>query len=167
MRFADRRHAGEHLGRLVAAAGPEDPVVYGLPRGGVPVGYEVARALGCPFDVVIVRKIGVPSQPELAMGAVAEGGVVVRNDELVAAARISEETFAGVLESERIELDKRVASYRDGTEAVSPIDGTAIVVDDGLALAPLRSPPSRFSRPWGRAPSGWRSRWLRRRPLVI
>jgi putative phosphoribosyl transferase len=79
MRFHDRRHAGALLGAKVAALVPDDPVVFGLPRGGVPVAYEVARALECPLDVLVVRKVGVPYQRELAMGAIAEGGVVIRN----------------------------------------------------------------------------------------
>src|SRR5690606_24052256 len=77
MRFTDRRQAGAQLAEAIAALAPRDPVVYALPRGGVPVGYEVAQVLGCPLDVVLVRKLGVPGHPELAMGALAEGGVTV------------------------------------------------------------------------------------------
>jgi len=101
MRFADRRSAGARLGSEIASLQPSDPVVYGLPRGGMPVAFEVARALGCPLDVLVVRKVGVPSQPELAMGAVAEEDVVVRNEEVIDLAGISDEDFARVAERER------------------------------------------------------------------
>lgn len=133
MRFADRQHAGARLGAEVASLQPTDPVVYGLPRGGMPVAFEVARALDCPLDVLVVRKVGVPSQPELAMGAVAEGGVVVRNDEVIDIARISDEDFEAVAAQEQRELEQRVAAYRADAEQISAQGHTAIVVDDGLA----------------------------------
>lgn len=117
----------------VAALHPADPVVYGLPRGGMPVSFEVARALKCPLDVLVVRKVGVPFQPELAMGAIAEGDVVVRNDEVIDLTRITEDEFSAVVESERRELAKRVSAYRSDAEAVSPGGHTAIIVDDGVA----------------------------------
>lgn len=117
----------------MAASDPPDPVVYGLPRGGVPVAFEVADALGCPLDVLVVRKVGVPFQPELAMGAIAEGDVVVRNEEVIDLARISEADFQRVADSERQELESRVRAYRSGMAAISPEGRTAIVVDDGLA----------------------------------
>lgn len=133
MRYRDRRHAGELLGAELAALRPPDPVVYGLPRGGMPVAFEVARALGCPLDVLVVRKVGVPSQPELAMGAVAEGDVVVRNEEVIHLAQVADESFAAVADEERRELEQRVAKYRADAEQVSPERHTAIIVDDGLA----------------------------------
>jgi putative phosphoribosyl transferase len=133
MRYDDRRHAGVLLGAEVADAEPREPVVYGLPRGGVPVAYEVARSLDCPLDVLVVRKVGVPFQPELAMGAIAEGGVVVRNDEVIDMARISDSDFASVAAAERRELEERVARYRAVGSRVSPQGHTALVVDDGLA----------------------------------
>lgn len=133
MRYDDRRHAGALLGAEVARLQPDDPVVYGLPRGGVPVAFEVADALDCPLDVLVVRKVGVPFQPELAMGAVAEGGVVVRNEEVVAMAHISADDFADVVEVERRELESRVAAYRAEAPPLPPEGHTAIVVDDGLA----------------------------------
>ena len=133
MRYDDRRHAGALLGAEVADAEPREPVVYGLPRGGVPVAYEVARSLDCPLDVLVVRKVGVPFQPELAMGAIAEGGVVVRNDEVIDMARISDSDFESVAEAERRELEQRVARYRAVGSRVSPRGHTALVVDDGLA----------------------------------
>lgn len=133
MRYDDRRHAGELLGAEVAGLQPSDPVVYALPRGGMPVAFEVARALGCPLDVLVVRKVGVPFQPELAMGAIAEGDVVVRNDEVIDLARISDEDFDSVADSERKELEERVARYRAEGSKISPRGHTAVVVDDGLA----------------------------------
>lgn len=133
MRFADRRHAGVLLGAELARLEPPDPVVFALPRGGVPVGFEVAKALTCPLDVLVVRKIGVPFQPELAMGAIAEGGVVIRNEEVIELAGIDDHRFAAVVETERGELDARVAAYRASADPVSPVTRTAIVVDDGLA----------------------------------
>lgn len=133
MRFADRHHAGEALGRAVAELSPKDPVVYALPRGGVPVGFEVARALGCPLDVLLVRKLGVPYQPELAMGAIGEGDVGVRNPRVLAAAGIGEEVFEQVAERERRTLEQSLAAYRAEVDRIDPKGKTAIVVDDGLA----------------------------------
>jgi len=133
VRFADRRHAGVSLGVAVAELGPADPVVYALPRGGVPVGFEVAHALDCLLDVLVVRKIGVPYQPELAMGAIAEGGIVIRNSDVISGAMVDEDDFAAVVERETRELEHRVAAYRGGAPPISPEGHTAIVVDDGLA----------------------------------
>lgn len=133
MKFADRRDAGAILGRTVAKLDPPDAVVYALPRGGVPVGFEVARAIESPFDLIIVRKVGVPFQPELAMGAVAEGGLTIRNTDVIEAAGIDDSEFEQVASRERIEVDTRVDRYRKGASPVSPRGRTAIVVDDGLA----------------------------------
>ena len=133
MRFTDRHHAGEMLGGAVADLGPVDPVVYALPRGGVPVGFGVAKALGCPLDVLVVRKIGVPYQPELAMGAIGEGDVGVRNPRVLAAAGIDDEVFDQEVARERLVLERSVAAYRADIERIDPWGRTAIVVDDGLA----------------------------------
>lgn len=133
MRFRDRRHAGTLLGAEVVALDPSDPIVYGLPRGGVPVAYEVARAFGCPMDVLVVRKVGVPFQPELAMGAIAEGDVVIRNEDVIGLARVDDEAFAAVVTREKQELEKRVDVYRIVAKPIIPVGHTAIVVDDGLA----------------------------------
>lgn len=133
MTFADRHSAGEELGRAVARLEPEEPVVLGLPRGGVPVAYEVARELGCPLDVLVVRKIGVPMQPELAMGSVGEGGVVVRNEDVIRIARVDDETFERVLEAEKQELESRLRMYRSEARPIDVEGRTVIVVDDGLA----------------------------------
>jgi len=133
LRFRDRRTAGELLGELAKEANPTDPVVLALPRGGVPVGFEVAHALNCRLDVLVVRKIGVPTQPELAMGAIGEEGVIIRNDEIVAAARVDEDVFDRVVQHERAELERRVSSYREVVDPIDPVGCTAVVVDDGLA----------------------------------
>jgi putative phosphoribosyl transferase len=133
VRFANRRRAGEQLGVAVAGLGPSNPVVYALPRGGVPVGFEVARVLRCPLDILVVRKVGVPYQPELAMGAIAEGGVTVRNQDVIDLAGVSERDFEQVAASERRELERRVSVFRGGTDQIDPVGHTAVVVDDGLA----------------------------------
>ena len=133
MRFDDRREAGVLLGQAVAERAPVDPLVAALPRGGVPVGFEVARLLGCDLDVLVVRKVGVPFQTELAMGAVGERGVVVRNLEVMRAARISETVFETVVAAETAELEARVAIYRQVAEPIDPAGRTVIITDDGLA----------------------------------
>ena len=133
MPFQDRRDAGRQLGRRMAPFAGQGVVVLGLPRGGVPVAAEVARAVGAPLDVVLVRKLGLPQRPELAMGAVGEDGVVVVNDDVVRAARVEEATFAEVERRERAELDRRARQLR-GDRARLPLEGrTAVVVDDGIA----------------------------------
>jgi len=132
--FADRRAAGRELaGRLSAYADRDEIVVLGLPRGGVPVAYEVARALNAPLDVFVVRKLGVPGHEELAMGAIASGGVRVLNEEVVAATRVARDAIEAVAERERIELERRERAYRGDRDPVDVAGRTAIVVDDGLA----------------------------------
>ncbi len=133
MPFADRRSAGRELGQAVADLQPNSPVVLGLPRGGVPVAFEVAHRLGCPLDVLVVRKLGLPYQRELAMGSVGEGGIVIRNDEVIGLTGIDEETFSRVLEREQRELDERLRLYRAEAPAVEVESRTSIIVDDGLA----------------------------------
>lgn len=133
MRFVDRRQAGVELGELVAREAPTDPVVYALPRGGVPVGIEVAARLACPLDIVAVRKLGLPGQPELAMGAVAEGGVLFRDQALIAMAGVSEPAFAEVVSAEMPRLAAQAALRPPGSRRVSAAGTTALVVDDGLA----------------------------------
>jgi putative phosphoribosyl transferase len=108
-------------------------MVLALPRGGVPVGYEVARALGIPMDVFVVRKIGLPGHPELAMGAIASGGVRVMNEDVISLYRPSASAIEAVTRAELTELERRERAYRDGRRPV-PIEGrTVILVDDGLA----------------------------------
>lgn len=109
------------------------PVVLGLPRGGIPVAFEVARVLDCPLDVLVVRKVGLPSQPELAMGSIGEGGVVVRNEDVIRLGRVDDDTFDSSVSRERGELERRVRMYRSEADAVDLTGRTAIVVDDGLA----------------------------------
>jgi predicted phosphoribosyltransferase len=134
MRFFDRADAGRQLaGRLAAYAGRSGLVVLGLPRGGVPVAYEVARELRAPFDVFLVRKLGVPGHAELAMGAIAEGGVEVLNDDLIHDLAIPQKIVQQVAVRERIELDRRDALYRDGRPLPAVRGRTVILVDDGLA----------------------------------
>jgi putative phosphoribosyl transferase len=133
MQFSDRADAGRRLAAALAVLRDERPVVLALPRGGVPVAYEVARALHAPLDVILVRKLGVPWQPELAMGAIGEGSVRVLNDDVLRTARVSERDVAAVEAREREELDRRVRMFRGG-RAMTPIEGrTVIVVDDGIA----------------------------------
>lgn len=134
LRFSNRRDGGAALAkRLRPYAGRADVVVLGLPRGGVPVGYEVARALGAPFDVFVVRKLGLPGHAELAMGAIASGGVRVLNEDVVGWYRIPDAAIEAVTRTEQAELERRERAYRDGRPSV-PIEGrTVILVDDGLA----------------------------------
>jgi putative phosphoribosyl transferase len=109
------------------------PIVIGLARGGVPVAFEVARGLAAPLDVLVVRKLGVPSQPELGMGAIAEGGALVINADVVRLAGVSDEQFESVERRERAELARRATLYRDGSAAVDVHGRTVVIVDDGLA----------------------------------
>ena len=132
--FADRREAGRELEvRLTDIDGAANAVVLALPRGGVPVGYEIARVLNAPLDVFLVRKLGTPGHQELAMGAIASGGVRVLNDEVVQALGIRADQIDAVARREEIELDRREASYRGGRLFPSLSGRTVILVDDGLA----------------------------------
>jgi putative phosphoribosyl transferase len=131
--FRDRDEAGRRLGERLAELPLVDPVVLALPRGGVPVADRVAMAIDAPLDVIVVRKLGVPFQPELAMGAVGEGSVRVLDDDVVRAAGVTQEELADVESRERAEVDRRARRYRDGAPPI-PLSGrTAIVVDDGMA----------------------------------
>jgi len=132
--FADRQEAGRLLAdELHKYKRRDDVVVLGLPRGGVPVAREVARALHAPLDVLIVRKLGAPSQEELAIGAIGEGGVRVLNEELVRSLMIGPGEIARIAASEEKELHRRVTAYRQGHEALDVENKTVIVVDDGIA----------------------------------
>jgi predicted phosphoribosyltransferase len=132
--FANRREAGLALGRrLRHLAGRGDVVVLALPRGGVPVGFEVAKALGARLDVFVVRKLGLPGYPELAMGAIASGDTRVLNEDVVRWYRPSAQALDAVTRSERLELERRERNYR-GNRPLTPIEGhVVILVDDGLA----------------------------------
>ncbi len=132
--FRDRYHAGRFLAeKLSQYAGRKDAIVLALPRGGVPVGYEVAKALNAPLDVFLVRKLGLPGREELAMGAVATGGVRVLNEEVVRWFKIPESTIEAVAEREQRELERREREYRGGRPFPDLSNKTVILVDDGLA----------------------------------
>jgi putative phosphoribosyl transferase len=132
--FRDRRDAGRALAEeLSAYRGKDGLLVLGLARGGVPVGWEVAAALGAELDVFLVRKLGVPNWSELAMGALASGGGVVMNDNVLASLRISDEQVRVVVDRETAELNRREHAYRNGRPAADPDGKTVIVVDDGIA----------------------------------
>jgi putative phosphoribosyl transferase len=132
--FRDRREAGRELARRLSAyAGRTDAAVLALPRGGVPVAFEVAKALGLPLDVFLVRKLGVPGHEELAMGAIASGGARVLDSEVVRAYRVSEEDLRRVTAAESRELDRREIAYRGDRPPLDLKGRTVILVDDGLA----------------------------------
>jgi putative phosphoribosyl transferase len=132
--FRDRRNAGQQLAaRLSAYAGRPDVLVLALPRGGVPVGYEVSKAIGAPLDVFLVRKLGVPGREELAMGAIASGGLRVVNDEVVRTLGIPDEVIDRVAAEEERELARREWEYRDDKPAPDVAGRVVILVDDGLA----------------------------------
>jgi putative phosphoribosyl transferase len=135
MRFRDRDEAGELLGRELARrlVRRDDVVVLALPRGGVPVAYGVARALDVPLDVFIVRKLGVPGHEELAMGAIASGGVRVLNREVLDYMPVPQRMIDAVAEREQLELERREREYRGARPPLDVKDKTVIVVDDGLA----------------------------------
>lgn len=133
-RFEDRSEAGRVLARELAGyAEKPGVVVLALPRGGVPVAYEVARALGAPLDIFVVRKLGAPGHEELAMGAIATGGVKVFNEEVIQHLGVSQNSIEAVIAGQREELRRREAAYRGGRPPVDVEDHTVILVDDGLA----------------------------------
>jgi predicted phosphoribosyltransferase len=132
--FRDRRHAGAVLGRaLIHHAGRDEVLVLGLPRGGVPVAFEIATLLDAPLDVLIVRKLGVPGHEELAMGAIASGGIRVLDPEIIRAARVSKDALEVVIERETEELARRERAFRGARPPLDVADKTVILVDDGLA----------------------------------
>jgi putative phosphoribosyl transferase len=131
--FCDRHDAGRRLAALLEPLRGEHPLILAIPRGGVPVAAEVARALRAPLDVVVVRKLGAPENPEYALGALAEGGVHVLSERAVAALGISALAVAYLLSRGEAELEDRVRRYRGGREPLALTGRTAIVVDDGLA----------------------------------
>jgi len=134
MLFADRFEAGLLLAsKLGEFRNRDDVVVLALPRGGVPVGYEVANELHAPLDVFVVRKLGVPGQEELAMGALASGGIILVNRDVVEALGISQQTIDAAVSREQHELERRERAYRDGRSPIEVQQRTVILVDDGLA----------------------------------
>jgi putative phosphoribosyl transferase len=133
-RFRDRYDAGRRLAAALAPyAGRPNLIVLALPRGGVPVGYEVARALNAPLDLMLVRKLGVPGHEELAMGAIASGGIRVLSDDIVAAFGIPDRVIATIAANEEQELARRERAYRDARPPAQVRGRTVILVDDGLA----------------------------------
>lgn len=132
--FRDRREAGRALAQELASyRGRGDVLVFGLARGGVPVAWEIAAALGAPLDVFLVRKLGVPHWSELAMGALASGGGVVMNTDVVASLHVTDEQVREVIDSEAAELLRRETAYRGGRPIANLRDRTVILVDDGIA----------------------------------
>ena len=167
MVFADRDDAGRRLAARLGHLRGEPVVVLGLPRGGVPVAFQVARALGAPLDVIVVRKLGVPFQPELGMGAVGEDGVRVINPEIIDRAGVSENQLAAVQAREQAEVEARAARYR-ARRPRQPLDRqVAVVVDDGIATGSTARAACQIARALGAArvvlavpvaPPGWQAR---------
>ncbi|MFD7614594.1 phosphoribosyltransferase family protein [Streptomyces sp. NPDC059828] len=133
MHFTDRVDAGRHLAEALRHLREADPVVLGLPRGGVPVAYEVARALGAPLDVIVVRKLGVPYHRELGFGAIGEGGVRVISDDIVSRGHVSREEVESVEHAEEAELTRQARTFRADRERVDITGRTVVLVDDGIA----------------------------------
>lgn len=168
MIFADRIDAGRRLADRLQHLRTEPVVVLGLPRGGVPVAFQVAEALGAPLDVIVVRKLGVPYQPELAMGAIGEDGVRVVNDDIVERAGISERDLERAEAKERAELERRVLRFRGGAERIGLKGRTAVIVDDGIATGSTALAACEIARAQGAkrivlavpvAPYGWKQRF--------
>ncbi len=151
MRFRNRADAGRQLASRLLPLKGKDVVVLGLPRGGVAVAAEVARALEAPLDVILVRKLGVPVQPELGMGAIGEGDARVINADVVRYARVSEADISAVEQRERAELERRIKRFRGETPRV-PLEGrTAILVDDGVATGSTARAACQVARAQGAA----------------
>ncbi|MDQ4045983.1 MAG: dienelactone hydrolase family protein, partial [Actinomycetota bacterium] len=131
--FEDRADAGRQLGLRLDYLRGQDPVVLGLPRGGVPVAFEVAAALGAPLDVIVVRKLGVPFEPELAMGAIGEDDACVLDQRVLSVTKVKQEELRAVERRERSLLDERVARYRTRRKRIDLTGRTAVIVDDGIA----------------------------------
>lgn len=167
MLFVDRVHAGRELADRLERFRGKPAVVLALPRGGVPVAFEVALALGFPLDVILVRKLGVPSQPELAMGAIGEDGVKVINAAVVSSAGIRDDQLAAVEQRERAELDRRAQRFRGDRPRIDLVGKTALVIDDGIATGSTARAACEVARAHGAtrivlaapvAPPGWTER---------
>jgi putative phosphoribosyl transferase len=149
--FRDRVDAGNQLAQKCEKFRSQNVVVLGLPRGGVPVAAVVARHLDKPLDIIGVRKLGTPGQPELAMGAIGEGGVTVMNDDLLPHLDVSPEDVARVRAHEQVVLERRLDLFRSGREQIS-LDGvTALIVDDGIATGATASVACLVARARGAA----------------
>lgn len=172
--FADREEAGERLAARLehlragadggAAGAGRDCLVLGLPRGGVPVGFRVAEHLGAPLDVLLVRKLGAPGRPELALGAIGEDGVKVVDRERMERLGVSEEYLRETEERERAEMERQASLFRAGRPGISPAGRTAVIVDDGVATGSTALAACRTARRAGAArvvmavpvaPRGW------------
>ena len=149
--FHDRSDAGRRLGKRLAPLRGKDVVVLGLPRGGVPVAFEVAKALDAPLDVIVVRKLGVPFQPEVAMGAIGEGNVRVLDPRTISMARVTQEDLQQVERHERALLESRVARFRQGRRRIDLTGRTAIIVDDGIATGSTARAACQVARQLGAA----------------
>ncbi|WP_372405256.1 phosphoribosyltransferase family protein [Streptomyces luteireticuli] len=149
MRFDDRVDAGRRLAARLEHLRSAHPVVLGLPRGGVPVAFQVAHALGAPLDVIIVRKLGVPYHRELGFGALGEGGVRVVRDDIMRMSRVDEDDLAEVQRDEQVQLERQAERFRGGRERI-PLEGrTVIVVDDGIATGSTASAACKVARAQG------------------
>jgi putative phosphoribosyl transferase len=151
MAFTDRVAAGRLLAEAAAHLRGADVVVLGLPRGGMPVAFEVARSLDAPLDVIVVRKVGVPWQPELAMGAVGENGACTVNEGVVRRARIDPAGLAAAQAHARVEVERRVRSLRGGRPGISLRGRTAVIVDDGVATGSTARAACQVARAHGAA----------------
>lgn len=159
--FRDRQHAGRVLGEILQhrrGSWPEPLVVVGIPRGGVPVAAEVAARLRAPLEAIVVRKLGVPGQPELAMGAVGQAGAgagaraaVVWNDDLVEAVAVDEAELAAIVARESAEVERRAARWRTDASAATVRDATVVLVDDGIATGATVAAAGRVLRSLGPA----------------
>jgi len=150
--FRNRVDAGRRLADLLLASadiGGGGVVVLGLPRGGVPIAAEIGRALGAPLDIIVVRKLGLPSQPELAMGAIGEDGVYVENEEVMATAALCAFDIEAMVRRERVELTRRAERYRDGRPRLDLRGHCAVIVDDGIATGSTARAACRVARAHG------------------
>lgn len=151
MLYATRAEAGRELASSLGHLRGDAPLVLGLPRGGVPVALEVATALGGDLDVIVVRKLGLPWQPELAMGAIGEGGIRVLNDDVITQSGVSNRALTQVEETERRELDRRVRMLRGDRPAIAMSGRVVVIVDDGMATGATAAVACRVARAQGAA----------------
>ncbi|QNG18115.1 phosphoribosyltransferase [Rhodococcus triatomae] len=149
MHYRDRASAGRRLAASLEELRGTGAVVLGLPRGGVPVAHAVAHALGLPLDIVLVRKLGVPWHPELAMGAIGEGGARVLNEDVIRSSRVGSGDVARVERAESHELERRAHLLRSGRPALRLRDRTAVIVDDGMATGATAAVACQFARSAG------------------